>query len=87
VSPTASLNSIAGPPTRHPAQPLPPKLKRRLAAAAAQRRGSRRTVEERMANLSGRVLGMLKHYPLHGIQLLEYFEELADGVEFTLPAG
>jgi carbonic anhydrase len=79
-----SLSSIAESPTTH----LPPKLKRQLAAAADERRRSGKTVEARMADLSTLVVAMAKHFPLHGIHLLEFCEELADGVQLQLqPPG
>lgn len=75
-----SLASVSA----YPTKPLPPKLKRQLLAAAEQRRRSGRTLEERLADLSSLVLDIATHFPADGVHLLEFCEELADGVQLQL---
>jgi hypothetical protein len=55
---------------------------------AKQRRRSGHTIPQRIEALGGRLLTMVRHFPLHGLQLLEVYEALADHTEIALtPPG
>jgi hypothetical protein len=81
---SARGSTLRSPKSKPATKEIPRRQLRARLAAVDRRRKSGLTIEQRLAALCDRLLQMVKHYPLDGIELVEVCEELVDTAEFKL---